>query len=199
MIILETSFESGAGGYSQSPLKYVQVVRNEKFAVYQRFYNDDRPKDFEVFRITILKEGTKVFNNTITEDTEQYPSNERFGKTAWTFDTLELAMARYNKLIAEDTEQDVLGGVSDVELLNTSSDEVILPKKRGKQPIPRPVLVLPSGQFTMNDLEASNPEPWNRALIYVEIQKQISSGKVKEVGFVEKVGKGKKPVLYSAV
>lgn len=74
---------------------YYLVQRNTKSAVYeQKIYN--KTIAYEVFKIKIRKEEN-VFGRII-EKREKFPSNEDFGKNAWTFKSLDKAKEIYNKL-----------------------------------------------------------------------------------------------------
>ena len=98
MIILEKEFVSGEGGYSASPgpLTYKQVAREGKFAIYQRFYVDGSPKDFEVVVIRTIPKGTvstfpapkgqteKIIK--ISEsDEEHYAVTSSWGRCGWSY------------------------------------------------------------------------------------------------------------------
>ena len=177
---LDIEFVSGEGGFSIEPLTYKQLIRNDNFAVYSRSRNG-KIKDYEVFRIRILKEGTNIYGKVTTEDSEQYAVTSSWGRLAWSFGNETSALNKFEELTNEFVPADESA-----------------PKTRGRAKVERPDLVIPNkDKFAMIDLEEANPEPWNRNLIYVEIQKRISNGELKEAGYAEKEGKGKKPVLYS--
>lgn len=113
MITLALEFKDGSGGYSQSPLNYKQVARQGNFAIYQRFYVDGHPKDFEVIKIKVLPKGTsQKFPNgnvKVTEDDEEkYPTTSSWGKMGWTFGNLTAAQGKMETLLnnhEEDTEE----------------------------------------------------------------------------------------------
>ena len=67
------------------------VKRTDKKALYYR--NDNV---YEVFRV-IIAEATEIFGRKYPRK-ENYPSNEDFGKTAWTYTEEKNAIRRYNEI-----------------------------------------------------------------------------------------------------
>jgi len=67
------------------------IERTKRKAIYER--SDDV---VEVFLVKISP-ATEAFGKSYPER-EVYPGNEDFGKTAWTYRTLEKARRRYNKI-----------------------------------------------------------------------------------------------------
>ena len=85
MIFLKKQFSSGAGGFSQEPLTYTLITRNNIAAVYERSRNG-KIRDYEVFKIKVIPKGTVIFNSVpSSDDEERYPSTGDFGKIAWSF------------------------------------------------------------------------------------------------------------------
>lgn len=191
MIKLETQFVSGEGGFSAEPLTYTQVIRNEKFAVYERS-RDGKVKDYEVIKIQILKKGLKIFLKTIEEDTEKYCSTSQFGQFGWSFTgtyAKDAALAKFEALSNPVAE-----------IVKPAKPVKVKGGKKGRAKIERPNLLIPTGrQFTMSELIDSNPAPWTKILITNDLQKMIKSGTVKLVGKAEKVAgkRGKAASLYS--
>lgn len=173
MISLALTFVSGDGGYGPppGPLTYVQVARTDKVAVYQRFYADGRPKDFETFKIKVNPKGmVQKFPNgvikIVEDDTEKYPSTGQFGFIAWSFHNKGAAMARYEKLCKE------ADGIEDAPV------EVV--ESVGETPVSKPpkevkALLVPVGEFTVGELADKNSVNYVTAHLYVksEIGKSI--------------------------
>lgn len=202
MKTLETQYVSGEGGFAATPLTYTQLVRNDKFAVYQRSHEDGRVKDFETIKIKIIKAGTRIFNNVTTEDEERYPGTSEFGRYAWSFGNKEAAINRYNKL-NEDQNKDVESKevVEDTEfkaLVMAKIDKT--PKIRGRKRKERPSLVYPVvEQWLMKDLLTLNPE-WSQPLAYIQLKKDVGNGKIKEVDRIKsQSGRGRASVAYRTV
>jgi len=193
MISLETEFVSGAGGYSANPLTYKQVTRTETVALYARHREDGTLKDHEVFRIKLLKKGHQIFKQTLEDDTEQYPSNEKFGRTAWSFLRLGAAMVKYQELVE--------GKVATVDTSDDGDETEVAPRLVGRARNERPELVYPATErFTMKDLALVNSVGWNPALIYNHIKKEMEGGVLVEVARVKTdSGRGKPSVVYSLV
>ena len=79
---------------------YKQLERNEHAALYAVFSRHSDPPlliGYEAFRIKKVPERT-VFERLVPAH-ETYPSDEDFGKTAWSFglNNLEQARAKYRK------------------------------------------------------------------------------------------------------
>ena len=174
MIKLDVTFESGEGGFSQAPLTYKQVVRNDRFAVYERS-REGKVRDYEVIKIQLQKAGQQIFKQIIKEDTERYPSSSQWGFSAWSFRDKAAALNRFDTLTKEDTAGDEAP---------SKEATVVLPDKAA---------------FSMKDLLATNPKI-AQSRLYVALQKLIKAGKVTKSGTVEREGVGgKAAILYSEV
>lgn len=172
MIKLDVTFVSGEGGFSQEPLTYTQIERNDRFAVYERS-RDGRVKDYEVIKIQIQKAGLKIFNKTIEEDTERYPSTSQWGHAAFSYRSKAAALAHFKALSTEQSEETV-----------AEQQKIVLPTHE---------------KFTMKDLMAANPTK-TQSNLYVELQKLIKENKVSKAGLHKQEGVGGKPVvLYTVV
>lgn len=177
-------------GYGQNDaVTHTQIQRCDIAAIYSVKTKEGKIKGYETFIITKRMKGQPLPGGMFEkEDREVYPSANSFGKTAWSFGNLTAAQNKYDEVIAEHNAPKVV--VEKKQYVPTG-------KPRGKARIERPTLVIPSDKFTMEQLEGANPNGWNRALIYIEIQKQITNGKVKQIGKVESQTKGKKAIIYS--
>jgi hypothetical protein len=203
MKTLETQFVSGDGGFGATPLTYNQVARDGNFAIYERS-RSGKVKDFEVINIRILKAGTKIFQQTVAEDTERYPGTSQFGSYAWSFTSLGAAQTKLAKLVAERDEvkvekkKEVVDGDGFMEALTAKMN---LPKKqRGRKRKERPSLVYPTGnQWLMKDLLVLN-KAWTQPLAYIQLQKDMKAGAVVEVARIKSAsGRGRAAVAYRKV
>lgn len=200
MKLLDVNFISGDGGFGADPLTYKQLVRNDKFAVYERS-RDGVVKDYETIKIKVLKAGTRIFKQVLDADEERYPGTSEFGKTAWSYGgvpsaALSAAMDKFEKLSKAKDE------VEEPETFEAivASELNVEPKQRGRKRMERPPLVYPATeQFGMKDLVTVN-DKWNQPMIYVQLQKDIEGGMVVEVGRVKNdSGRGKPSVVYKTV
>lgn len=166
---LEKEFISGAGGFSINPLTYRQVKRNDVAAVYERLL-DGRTKDYEVFKIKVLKKGTQIFEKIVEEDEEHYPSTNEFGRIAWSFGNLEAALNTFEEL--------------------TKAPEEELTKKNK-------TLILPKGEFTVDDLAKANNT--NYVTAYLFIKEGLKNGTIKLVREEKRHLKGRKTKIYKKV
>lgn len=74
---------------------YIQVCRGSRSCVYRQTYGK-KTQGFEVF--IIRKQKEVILNGKVYPARERFPKDEDFGKTAWTFRTLEQAMTKSNEL-----------------------------------------------------------------------------------------------------
>ena len=74
---------------------YTLVLREGNKAIYEQTVTT-KIKYFEVFKIRTRPE--RYFKGKLFPAGEVFPSNEDFGKTAWTCRTYEKAMERFNSL-----------------------------------------------------------------------------------------------------
>ena len=72
-------------------------MRSESKALYRQS-DGNIPVGYEVFKIRITQTRFWPFTNETLPAKEKFPSNEDFGKTAWSFKRLEDAMKKYNSI-----------------------------------------------------------------------------------------------------
>lgn len=170
---LEKTFISGEAGYSANPRTYRQVRRNDKVAIYERSFGG-RIEGFEVFKIKILKQGTRVFNKITEEDEEQYAHTTSFGQSAWFVVSLDRANELFEK-IGDDKAK----GESD--------------ERRPLNEDPR----IPPNNFTIKFFAEYNKIPYLNAFLIVK--DFLIKGKIKKIG-KEKTGqRGKLSQTFSIV
>jgi hypothetical protein len=76
---------------------YTQLKRGERAAIYEQIFEDLEESfciGYEVFKIRIGK--SKVVFGVELPEKEKFPSDEDFGKWAWTYRDLNKAMEKYN-------------------------------------------------------------------------------------------------------
>lgn len=202
MIKLKEKFESGDGGFSAAPLFYTQIVRNDKFAVYERS-RDGKVKDYETIKVKILKAGTRIFQQVLTEDEERYPGTSEFGRSAWSFSgdvksAKVAAVNKFNKLTEDLNPKQVVEDKEFEALVSAKLNKE--PKIRGRKRKERPTLVYPVvEQWFMKDLITLNPK-WTQPLAYIQLKKDVGLGKVKEVARIKnQTGRGRASVAYQVV
>ncbi len=76
---------------------YKQVQREAEKAIYAQ-YDDGYLVAYEVFRIRIQRTRYSQLLKREIPESERYPCNEDFGKTAFTCKDLKLAISNYNNL-----------------------------------------------------------------------------------------------------
>ena len=200
---LETQFVSGEGGFSATPLTYTQVIRNNNFAVYERSL-DGKVKDYETIHIKILKAGTRIFQQVLTEDEERYPGTSEFGRLAWSFtgNGKNAAINKFNQLTEDKNE-----AVKPKKIVEDKGFKALIknklsqePKIRGRKRKERPTIVYPTvEQWLMKDLLTLNPK-WTQPLAYIQLKKDVGLGKVKEVARIKnQTGRGRASVAYQVV
>jgi hypothetical protein len=80
---------------------YKLVKRTEKTAMYSQQYIIDREIQdkivgYEIFKIKITP--AKEFKGVLFPEREQFPRDEDFGQTAWTYSTLETTEKKFEEL-----------------------------------------------------------------------------------------------------
>jgi len=179
MIKLETEFVSGAGGFTQAPgpLTYKQVIRSDTAAVYQRFYADGEPKDFETFYIRVEPKGkiNKFPNGTTTtleDDTENYPSTGQFGRVAWSFGNKGAAINKYEEIckqVVDDAEEEA-------------------------NPSVKKEFTIPVGEFTIKNFAEKNSVNYIKATLWMK--EAITNGSVKCIGEKHLHARGKASKIF---
>ena len=78
---------------------YKQLKRTDKAAMYSQSDAEDREADFKAFEVFKIKIGkAKVVFGVELPEKEKFPSDEDFGKWAWTYTDYEKAIDRFNKI-----------------------------------------------------------------------------------------------------
>ena len=80
---------------------YVLLTRTRNVAIYEQKIVDDNgisyPSRYEVFIIKVQRE--REFDGRLFPRKEKFPSNEDFGKLAWSITNYDRAYARYLELV----------------------------------------------------------------------------------------------------
>ncbi len=222
---LELSFETNAD--QTGKMRFIQLERCDTVALYRRDRLDGTTFSYELFKIKVVKAGTKLPNGKVVEeDYEKYPTKHNFGVWAWEFKSLTIAVNNYNRVkqdIADAAESDliatadietpdesemvtldratgeIIGGVTESVTIgeNTLEVETVSTGKRGRKAAVRPEIKYPSVTFTMKDLLSVNAE-WSQPLLYIKLQEAISENKIMDLGNVPNhSGRGKPAKQYS--
>lgn len=202
MIELETQFVSGDGGFSSNPLTYTQLKRNEKAAVYMRSRNGI-PYDYETFMVKVKPKGTRIFQKILEDDTECYPSSSQWGRVAWSFTQIGLAMAKFHDLSQNKLDENIIENESD------SSNDVLVPvisvipseitdatdnELAEDKPYKGPTLRIPIGEFSTKELAEYNDVQY--AIAFLFLKEQEKQGKIKFVRKERRATKGKPTSLF---
>lgn len=90
---------TGDGYGTTDAITLRQIKRTATAAIYQRFANNGNSQGFEVFTIKVVEAGTPLPGGVVVPETyEQYPTANRFGKTAWHVTNLDKAESIYVRL-----------------------------------------------------------------------------------------------------
>lgn len=204
MIELEKEFVSGAGGFSDNPLTYTQLKRNEKAAVYMRS-RDGKPYDYETFLIKVKPKGTRIFQKVLADDEECYPSCSQFGRIAWSYSNIGMAMLRFHELTHGKVKEEVVEGEED------SQDEPTVEAKAPKASAPAPEeneemeakpykgpdLIIPVGEFSTKQLAAHNNVQYPIAFLFRKDAER--KGKIKFSRKQKADGRGKPTDIFVAI
>jgi len=185
MIKLETTFVSGEGGFSTSPgpLTYKQLARTDSVAVYQRFYADGRPKDFETFIIKVDPKGKEQkfpggVVKVVEDDTEKYPSASQFGRIAWSFHNEGAAMDRFERLCKQ------------ADVAEAEENEPSEPAK---------AITVPIGEFSTKELAEANGIEYPVAFLWIKTALGETPPKIQFLREERRAAKGKPSKIYAAV
>lgn len=83
--------------FTRKGVRFRQLGRTEKAALYEVCRDESKQIGYEVFLIKIAKAHTWPTGDT-TPEHEAYPGDNAFGKTAWYMVDLEKAQKRMEKL-----------------------------------------------------------------------------------------------------
>lgn len=75
---------------------YKQVLRNGKGAIYQQMV-DEKTAYFEIFLIRVRPE--RIIKGKLIPSAEVWPNNESFGKSSWTYPTMQQAIIKFLSLV----------------------------------------------------------------------------------------------------
>lgn len=201
MIELEKEFKSGVGGFSANPLTYTQLKRNEKAAVYMRSQNE-MPYDYEVFLIKVKPKGTKIFQKILEDDEECYPSCSQWGRTAWSFTNVGLAMIRFHEITHGKVNEEVSENESEVQDEPTIEIKSSTPVPEENvetevKPYKGPDLIIPVGEFSTKDLAAHNNVQYPIAFLFRKDAER--KGKIKFSRKQKAEGRGKPTDIFVAI
>lgn len=217
MITLPLRFESGDGGYPEQ-LSYVQLERTASTAIYQRFYSDGRPKDFEVFLIKVDRKGKvktfpapkklkaqfpKGISKTIEEDTENYPSCGQFGKIAWSYQLRlkNAAFAKFKELqqsgtitttgddVDENSDHSVIATGNSVETAENQKYLDMFAQNKIK------ILNIPAVEFSTNELADFNKVQYPIAFLFLKYA--LAKSMIRYVRDERRNAKGKATKIYT--
>ena len=172
MKLLEKQFVKNCDGVGDTT--FTQLKKKEVNGKNIYIYSREKPNwiRYEVFIAKQRFKGQPLPGGAVeAEDREQYPTANSFGFTAKEVTTLERAEIVFNEFISKKDD---------------SAPEVT-----------QSTLNYSAGKFTMKDLLLNNPT-WSQPRAYIQIQKDIKAGLIKEVDRVKNAnGRGKPSVVYS--
>ena len=106
-----TTYESLPVTKTKNGYLYKQIKRTDKVAIYEQSVENENNGDvgrvvaYEVFLIVIAKAYSLVQKHGQKQGqiynypaSEKFPGNEDFGKIAWTYNTKEAALVKFNEL-----------------------------------------------------------------------------------------------------
>lgn len=161
---------TGDGFGQNEAITLRQIKRTDTVAMYERITKSNLSQGFEVFVVRVVEAGTPLPGNvTVQESYEQYPSANRFGKTAWCVQNLQKADALFEKLA---------NTVLVVEAKEVSLD-------------------LPNGEFTTNELAEQNGVDYLIATKF--IKDACTSNRVRFVREERRNAKGKASKIYATL
>ncbi len=120
--------------FKKSQHKFVQLDRTNTVAIYQKYLIIDKsqfPSSYEVFKIKVREECE--FNNYNYPKTELMPSNEDFGRTAFSFKDKQKAFDCFEELKLDlKTKDDNVLDIDGFKLRNYPERNTCVVTKDGK-------------------------------------------------------------------
>lgn len=170
MKLLEKEFVKNCEGVGDTTFKQMKKQESNGLNVY--IYNRTK-EGFNTYEVFISKRRFKgqplPGGNVEVEDREQYPTANHFGFTAKEVRSMAQAKVEFNKFLNKNNKE-----------MGEAKADLIYPT-----------------DFSMKDLLVANPR-WSQPTAYVQVQKDIKNGMIKEVGRVKSAtGRGKPAVIYS--
>lgn len=100
MIRLEEKFVKNADFTGEHT--FTLVKRTEDVALYSRHKEDGALFGYEVFLVKIVKEGAKLPNGTVVEESyEKYATKNTIGPSGYFCSNIESALKRYDQLLVK--------------------------------------------------------------------------------------------------
>jgi hypothetical protein len=166
---------------------FTQVKREGNICLFKRSgLSDGRPKGYELFKVKVVKAGTKLPDGSaVAADYEQYPTGRMFGKSALNIGGMD-AEVRADEMFTKWLVQ------PEVNSLNAETGE---PKTRARKSVnDNAVYVIPDKEFTQADFATANGMP-PRGKVYGVLQAQVTKGLVNSLG-LRKAGKGRPTAFF---
>jgi len=169
---------------------FTQTRREGNFCIYRRNRcSDGSLHSYEVFITRTVKAGTPLpGGNVVSEDYEQYPGANAFGRTAWSYSGKQAEQAaniKFDRIKAEkeQPEVEVDGEIVPVPVARVSKAKV--------------ELKLPDKPFTQKELAAFNKID-NYKEVYAPLQNMLAT-KVLRLAGTREVTRGKPAKLRTFV
>ena len=199
MIKLNEEFVKNFDKSGDCKFSLIKKDESTNVAIFKRQNLETQHIAYEVHSIKTTPAGAKLPNNCVVEESfESLRGPEQFGKTAFYCNSIDRATERFNFLIEKiNNNKAAEEAVEEVE--EASEVKVETPGRRGRPSVTRSALVIPVGNFCMQDVVNKNPE-YTKPVCYIELQKLIKQNKVEVIGNKDNAsGRGKKIVIYQAV
>lgn len=193
----EVKIWTGDGLGQQYAVTLTQLKRTPTVALYQRTQKNDAPQGYEVFMVKVVEAGTPLPGGGVVEESyEQYPTANRFGKTAWAPLSLRHAEKIYENLVKglkpcnvdEETDEDETPETPTVPRV---------PGQRGRVKGERPQLTVPVMEFTVKELAEANKVDYPVAFTF--IKEAIEGKTIKFVRSERRATRGKESNIYAKI
>jgi hypothetical protein len=190
---------SGDGLGQASAVTLTQLKRTSDVALYQRTQKSGASQGYEVFMVKVVEAGAPLPGGGVVEESyEQYPTANRFGRTAWAPASLDHAERIYENLVRGLKPCDV--SEADDEEGNETPEIPTVPRvsgQRGRIKKELPVLTLPDKEFTVGELAEANKVEYPIAYQFIKAALEIKT--IKFVRTERRNAKGKESSIYSKI
>lgn len=188
---------TGDGLGQSSAVTLTQLKRTDKVALYQRTMKNGRPQGYEVFMVNVVEAGTPLPGGGVVEESyEQYPTANRFGRTAWAPSSLGHAEEIYTNLVKGLKPCDI-GEETDEDETSETPAVPRVPGQRGRVKGERPRLTVPVMEFTVKELAELNKVEYPVAFTF--IKEATAANTIKFVRTERRNAKGKESSIYAKI
>ena len=210
---IEVEFKTNANGTGMQFFRQIKkgfTPKGKAVYIYERIHaigdKEGETFGFEVIAPSIKKAGTYSLPGgksiTYAEDFEEYPGASKFGISAWSYPAYQDGGARWKfeqltKELIEIEEIEETNNMIENDNVDTNEVPSNVTKSRGRPKNDRPLLSIPSGEFSTTELCKLNNTDYSVAAVF--LRDCEAAGTVKRTRTERRNAKGKETQLFQVV